>query len=104
ANNAIDRKAMNDAITLGLSRITWSVIPQSFDFFWQPPAYAHDPALAKRLLAEAGYPNGFDAGDLWCEPATATMSEAAANYLRTAGIRTRPRPLHRAAVFSSNQE
>ena len=104
ANHAIDRQAMNDAITLGFSRITWSVIPQSFDFFWQPPAYAHDPALAKRLLAEAGYPNGFDAGDLWCEPATATMSEAAANYLRTVGIRTRLRPLERAAFFKSYQE
>src|SRR5262249_15579185 len=104
ANHAIDRQAMNDAITLGFSRITWSIIPQSFDFFWPPPAYAHDPALAKRLLAEAGYPNGFDAGDLWCEPATATMSEAAANDLRAVGIRTRLRPLERAAFFKSYQE
>src|SRR5499427_1438403 len=104
ANHAIDRQTMNDAITLGFSRITWSIIPQSFDFFWQPPAYAHDPALAKRLLAEAGYPNGFDAGDLWCEPATATMSEAVANDLRTVGIRTRLRPLERAAFFKSYQE
>ena len=104
ANHAIDRQTMNDAITLGFSRITWSIIPQSFDFFWQPPAYAHDPALAKRLLTEAGYPNGFDAGDLWCEPATATMSEAVANDLRTVGIRTRLRPLERAAFFKSYQE
>jgi peptide/nickel transport system substrate-binding protein len=104
ANHAIDRQAMNDAITLGFSRITWSVIPQSFDFYWQPPAYAHDPARAKRLLAEAGYPNGFDAGDLWCEPATATMSEATANYLQAVGIRTRLRPLERAAFFKSYQE
>jgi peptide/nickel transport system substrate-binding protein len=104
ANHAIDRQAMNDAITLGFSRITWSVIPQSFDFYWQPPAFAHDPARARRLLAEAGYPNGFDAGDLWCEPATATMSEATANYLQTVGIRARLRPLERAAFFKSYQE
>jgi peptide/nickel transport system substrate-binding protein len=104
ANHAIDRQAMNDAITLGFSRVTWSVIPQSFDFYWQPPAYAHDPARAKQLLAEAGYPGGFDAGDLWCEPATATMSEAAANYLQAVGIRTRLRPLERAAFFKTYQE
>jgi peptide/nickel transport system substrate-binding protein len=104
ANHAIDRQAMNDAITLGFSRITWSIIPQPFDFFWQPPAYAHDVARARQLLAEAGYPKGFDAGDLWCEPATATMSEATANYLQAVGIRTRLRPLERAAFFKSYQD
>src|SRR5262249_12950215 len=104
ANHAIDRQAMNDAITLGFSRITWSIIPQSFDFYWQPPAYAHDPARAKQLLAEAGYPHGFDAGDLWCDAATATMSEAVIPYLQSAGIRVRLRPLERAAFFKGYQE
>jgi peptide/nickel transport system substrate-binding protein len=104
ANHAMDRQAVNEALTLGFSRITWSIIPQSFDFFWQPPAYAYDPAQAKRLLAEAGYPGGFDAGDLWCDAATATMSEALAGYLQAAGIRVKVRPLERAAFFKGFQE
>jgi peptide/nickel transport system substrate-binding protein len=39
ANHAMNRQAVNEALTLGFSRITWSIIPASFDFFWQPPAY-----------------------------------------------------------------
>ena len=35
-------------------KITGSIIPTSFDFFWQPPAYPYDPAKARQLLAEAG--------------------------------------------------
>ena len=104
ANHAINRQAMNEAITLGFSRITWSIIPASFDFFWQPPPYAHDLAKAKQLLAEAGYPKGFDAGDLWCDAATATMSEAAVGFLQAAGIRAKVRPLERAAFFKGYQE
>src|SRR5213596_564977 len=104
ANHAINRPAINEAITLGFSRITWSIIPQSFDFFWQPPAYAYDPAKAKQLLSEAGYPKGFDAGDLWCDAATATMSEATAGYLQAAGIRVKVRPLERAGFFKTYQE
>ena len=104
ANHAINRQAINEAITLGFSRITWSVIPNTFDFYWQPPAYAYDLGKAKQLLAEAGYPNGFDAGDLWCDAATATMSEATGGFLHAAGIRVRIRPLERAGFFKTYQE
>jgi peptide/nickel transport system substrate-binding protein len=104
ANHAMNRQAVNEALTLGFSKITWSIIPASFDFFWQPPAYPYDPAKARQLLAEAGYPKGFDAGDLWCDAATATMSEALAGYLQAVGIRLKLRPLERAAFFKAYQE
>jgi peptide/nickel transport system substrate-binding protein len=101
ANHAIDRQAINQAENLGFARITNSIVPASFDFYWQPPVYAHDPARARQLLAEAGYPNGFDAGDYTVDAAFTNVAEATVNSLQTAGIRARVRPLERAAFFKT---
>ena len=79
---ALDRKTINQALTLGHSHVTGSIVPDSFEFYWQPPAPVYDPAKAKELLAEAGFPNGFDAGDLQLRHSYANMGEAAVNNLR----------------------
>src|SRR3989338_6552536 len=100
ANYALERKAINQALTLGHSKLTGSIIPSNFTFYWQPPTYGYDPARAKQLLAEAGYPNGFDAGQYFCDTAYANLGEAAVDYLAKAGIRVQLRPLERAAFFS----
>jgi len=104
ASLAMDRKTINQALTLGHSRLNGSIIPSSFDFFWQPPAPVYDPARAKRLLAEAGYPNGFDAGEYFCDVAYANLAEAVVNNLQAAGIRAKIRPLERAAFFKEYGE
>ena len=104
ASLAIDRKTINQALTLGHSKLTGSIIPASFEFFWQPPAPAYDPARAKQLLAEAGYPSGFDAGDYYCDASYSNLAEAVANNLQAAGIRVRLRPLERAAFISAYSE
>jgi peptide/nickel transport system substrate-binding protein len=97
ANYAIDRPAINQAELLGFARIIWSIVPSSFEFYWQPPGYAYDRAKAKQLLAEAGYPNGFEAGDYSCDNVSATIGESVVGYLSTVGIRAKLRPLERAA-------
>jgi peptide/nickel transport system substrate-binding protein len=104
ANLAIDRNAINQAETLGFSKISWSVIPSTFESFWQPPAYPHDAGKAKQLLAEAGYPNGFDAGEFFCDSSYSNVAEAVVNYLKGVGIRTQSRPLERAAFFAQYRE
>ncbi len=90
---------MNQADSLGFSKINWSIIPSSFEFYWQPPGYGYDRAKAKQLLAEAGYPNGFDAGDYFCDAAIAYVGEPVVNYLNSADIRVKLRPIERAAFF-----
>jgi peptide/nickel transport system substrate-binding protein len=100
ASIAIDRQAINQAETLGLSKITASIIPSGFEFFWSPPAIPYDVAEARRLLAEAGYPKGFDAGDYVCDLAFASVGEAIVTYLGAVGIRARLRPVERAAFLA----
>jgi peptide/nickel transport system substrate-binding protein len=104
ASLAIDRGAINQALTLGHSKVTGSIIPNTFEFFWQPPAPRYDAARAKQLLADSGYPNGFDAGDYYCDASYSNLGEAVQNYLQLVGIQARLRPLERAAFFKGYAE
>ena len=101
ASQALDRQAVNQAESLGTSRLTGSIIPRSFEFALpiDPPPY--DPGKAKQLLAEAGYPSGFDAGDFYPYPPLYAMGEALAGYLGAVGIRTRIRTMERAAFLTA---
>jgi peptide/nickel transport system substrate-binding protein len=101
ANYAIDRRALSEAETLGASRPTGSVIPRNFEFALPLEPYPYDPTKAKQLLAEAGYPKGFDAGELHQVPPYFSMGEAIVGYLQAVGIRLKMRPMERAAFFAA---
>jgi len=104
ASLAIDRKTINEALTLGHSRITGSMIPDTFALYWPPPPPTYDPGKAKELLANAGYPKGFDAGDYVCDGSFANLAETVINNLQAVGIRARLRPLERAAFYKGYSE
>ena len=104
ASHALDRKALNQAETLGLSRPTGALVPRVLDFAKVFEPHAYDPILAKKLLTEAGYPNGFDAGDLTPFPPYFSLAEAVGNDLQAVGIRTRVRTMERAAFLTAWRE
>jgi len=56
------------------------------------------------LTVAAGYANGFDAGDYFCDSAFANLAEAVINDLQVVGIRAKLRPLERAAFFEAFAE
>jgi len=105
ASLAIDRKTINDVLTMGLSHVTGnSIVPDMYEFYWQPPTPIYDPAEARQLLAGAGYPNGFDAGFYFCDSSFANIAEAVVNNLGEVGIRAKLRPIERAAFNKAYAE
>jgi peptide/nickel transport system substrate-binding protein len=68
ASLAIDRRALSEAETVGASIPTGNVVPKGFEFAIPIEPDPYNPARARQLLAEAGYPKGFDAGDLYPWP------------------------------------
>jgi peptide/nickel transport system substrate-binding protein len=104
ASHAIDRQALNQAETLGFSKPTGSLIPRALEFSRVFEPHAYDRKKARQLLAEAGYPNGFDAGDFYPWPPYFSMGEALATYLQQVGIRTKIRTMERAAMTTAWRE
>ena len=103
-NYAIDRKTTSEAACLGFCPPAGVIVPRVMDFALQVPPHPYDPQRAKRLLAEAGFPGGIDAGEFVAIPGFATVGEAALNNLTAVGIRMRMRPMERAAFYASWQE
>src|SRR5262249_57937474 len=81
ANHAINRQAINEAETLGYSRLSGSIIPRAYDFALPFQPYEYDPQKAKQLLKEAGHANGFDAGEFTCDAVYAGQIEGIVNDL-----------------------
>jgi peptide/nickel transport system substrate-binding protein/oligopeptide transport system substrate-binding protein len=90
-NHAVDVPTMLSQLVGGRGRLAAGVIPPTLDGAdTTRRPYRYDPAEAKRLLAAAGYPNGFDV-ELWSSQTYPfpRIAETIQGYLRAVGIRAR---------------
>jgi peptide/nickel transport system substrate-binding protein len=78
-----------------------SLIPREVEFALPTEPHAYNPARAKQLLAEAGYPSGFDAGELVGTVQFANAAESVLNNLNAIGIRSRFRTMERVAYLTA---
>jgi peptide/nickel transport system substrate-binding protein len=101
ASHAIDRKAIADADSLGSSPPMASLIPPGTEFALAVEPHRYDPAKAKQLLKEAGYPNGFDAGEMVGTVQFSNAAEAVLTYFGAVGIRARFRTMERVAYLTA---
>jgi peptide/nickel transport system substrate-binding protein len=107
-NLAVDKQAIMQRVIGGLGTVVGSWLAYPNDP-WASEAlkkpYPYDPARAKALLAEAGYPNGFDVTmNLTAWPGRGYLpdvGEAVATYWEKIGVKVKRRPVDR-AVFSAD--
>ena len=107
-NLAVDKPAIMKNVMGGLGTVVGSWLayptdPWASEALRKPLPY--DPTRAKTLLAEAGYPNGFDfTMNLTAWPGRGYLpdvGEAVATYWEKVGLRVKRRPVDR-AVFSAD--
>lgn len=100
---AIDRDTIAKRLMDGGAHPAYQFLPTGmYGTLPNPPVIKFDPAAAKKLLAEAGYANGFDItlstpNDRYINDGQ--IAQAVAGYLSQVGIRTKVDAMTRAIYF-----
>lgn len=91
-NMAIDRQTITDRIMAGMATPTTQYMPgDMFGALAQDPVIKYDPEAAKKLLAEAGYPDGFEMTISTTNSRyinDSQVSQAVAQYFSRIGVKT----------------
>jgi peptide/nickel transport system substrate-binding protein len=80
------------------------MIPPAIQFALRVEPHAYDLPKARALLEEAGYPNGFDAGEMIGTVQFANTAQAVINNFRAIGIRARFQTMERVAYLTAWKE
>ena len=103
---ATDRKACLDTVLGGSGKVA-AMIPENhvggYDGAGEMPYYKTDPAAAKALLAEAGYPGGIDLGDyivVAANPLDVSCAQILQQQWAQAGVKVTIKPMETAPLLS----
>ena len=92
---AIDRKAINDAESAGMGRISGNWINDDVEYALDWPEWEFNIAKAKELMAQAGHPNGFTVDWLTVLPPFFSRGERVISQLKAIGIQTKLQTMER---------
>ena len=103
ASLALDRQSLADIHCPGGAPMGTIGLTGGKDVVARAPD-PYDPAKAKKLLAEAGYPNGFDAGIFHPYPSGyIAMGEQVANYWKAVGINVKVSILEKSILLGNRK-
>lgn len=101
---ALDRQALSDAEYAGFAQPVSNWLPADWPGGIEGPQPEENLEEAKQLMAEAGYPDGFDVEQLTPITGFETVAERMIGQLRQIGIRTKLNTMERAAFDQQMRE
>ncbi len=106
-NYAVDKESIVKNIMKGMAKPSTSFCGRLVWGHYPAGTYEYNPEKAKKLLAEAGYPDGFEAS-LWTPegryPMDAQIAEAVAGQLKKVGITVKLRKWEWAAYLQNTRK
>jgi len=100
---AVDRDAINDAECGGMGVVDGNWINNDVEYGLEWPKWEHNIAKAKKLLAEAGHPNGFNVDWVTPTPNYYSRGERIVSQLQAIGIRSRLQVMERGVYLKKMQ-
>ena len=100
---AINRPAINDAEAGGMGIVGGNWINSDVEYALEWPPLEYNVAKAKKLMAEAGHPNGFKVDWLTPTPPYFSRGERVISQLQAIGIQAKLQVMER-GVFQKKQE
>lgn len=97
--HAIDTEAIVNELFGESGEQAKAPIPSTAFGYSEQEPYDYDPKFAKKLLADAGYPDGFETSMMWSEgggPQIRELAETMISYWEKVGVKVKPIVLERA--------